>query len=293
MTIPIVHVDIKLTQGNFAELRVFGAVASGYGTARSVTLDAIQDLVGKAETHYYTTDQEDFLKLGKRLYEWVDGDDRVLSRTIADAKPEVIAIAAVESLAHFPWEMLADGAGFLVGRGIVPVRWVSMGRDSIESVSAPKSDEMKLMLMATDPTDITSLEYEKEEGRILEATARSGLELVVEESGCLEELALLVRDYGMEYFDAFHLTGHATSEGTEPKFCMESQTGEEVTVTAREIARSFGELPPLVFLSGCQTGKLGAQGAIASMAAQLVMAGALAVMGWGETVDDRGAMYIF
>ncbi len=155
MTIPIVHVDIKLTQGNFAELRVFGTIASAYGRARSVTLDAIQDLVGKAETYYYTPEQEDFLKLGKRLYEWVDGNDRVLSRAIAAEKPEVIAIAAVESLAHLPWEMLADGAGFLVGRGIVPVRWVSMGRDAIESVSAPKSDEMKLMLMATDPTEST------------------------------------------------------------------------------------------------------------------------------------------
>ena len=286
MPTPIVHVQIKLTQGNSAELRVFGAVASGYGLARSVMLDAIQDLVGKAETYYYTPEQEDFLKLGKRLYEWVDGDDRVLSRAIAEVKPGVIAIAAVEGLAHLPWEMLADGEGFLVGRGIVPVRWVSMGRDSIEWVNAPKSEEMKLMLMATDPAESTSLDYEAEEGRILEATGRSGLELVVEESGCLEELGLLVRDYGAGYFDAFHLTGHATSDGTEPKFGMESLTGELALVTAREIGTAFGGLPTLVFLSGCQTGKLGAKGAIASMSAQLVMAGAQAVLGWGETVAD-------
>ena len=51
----------------------------------------------------------------------------------------------------------------------------------------------------------------------MEATGRSGLELVVEESGWVEKLALLVRDDGAGYFDTFHLTGHVTSEGKEPK----------------------------------------------------------------------------
>jgi hypothetical protein len=297
MSIPIVHVSIKLTQGNHAELRIFGSVASAYEPGRSVSLLEIQDLLTRAESGYYTPLQDDFLTIGRRLFEWVDGDDRLLSRAIGQIQPEVIAIsckehfvnAAVESLAHLPWELLADNEGFLVGRGMVPVRWVSAGRDCIESVSAPKQQELKLMLMATDPSNNTSLAYEVEEGRILEATARSGLELVVEESGCLEELGLLVRDYGVGYFDAFHLTGHATSDGTEPMFGMESLTGERVLVTAREIGKAFGGLPPLVFLSGCQTGKLGKAGAVASMSAQLVQAGAMAVLGWGETVDDREA----
>jgi hypothetical protein len=288
MSISIVHVQIKLTQGDRADLRIFGTVAAAF-QSRSVILSDVADLLKRAETGYYTPLQEDFLRLGRRLFEWVDGDDRLLSRAISSHQPDVIAISAVEGLAHLPWEMLADEAGFLVSRGIVPVRWVSAGRDCIESVIAPKTSELALMLMATDPTGSTSLEYEKEEGKILAATARAGLELVVEESGCLNELELLVRDYGVGYFDAFHLTGHATSDGAEPTFGMESLTGELVNVTAREIANSFGGLPTLVFLSGCQTGKLGKAGAVASMAAQLVQAGAQAVLGWGETVDDREA----
>jgi hypothetical protein len=159
MSIPIVHVSIKLTQGNHAELRIFGSVASAYEPGRSVSLLEIEDLLTRAESGYYTPLQDDFLTIGRRLFEWVDGDDRLLSRAMGQIQPEVIAIAAVESLAHLPWELLADAEGFLVGRGMVPVRWVSAGRDCIESVSAPKQQELKLMLMATDPSNSTSLAW--------------------------------------------------------------------------------------------------------------------------------------
>jgi hypothetical protein len=41
------------------------------------------------------------------------------------------------------------------------------------------------------------LEFEAEEGRILEATARQPLALVVEESGSLTELGYLITDGGV------------------------------------------------------------------------------------------------
>ena len=191
------------------------------------------------------------------------------------------------------WEVLADERGFLVDRGVVIVRSVfERGAVTIRSVAKPY--QLNLLLMAAAPIGGgAALAFEAEEGRILAATKTAELQLVVEESGCLEELETLVTDYGAAenggaHFDVFHLTGHATIAQGVPLFQLETETGDARLVTAREIAGAFGAgFPAVVFLSGCLSGKSGVE---ASMAAALVTAGAGAVLGWGQSVLDSDAI---
>lgn len=92
--------------------------------------------------------------------------------------------------------------------------------------------------MATSPLDVKPvLDFEGEEARILEATKRQPLALMVEESGCLSELGYLVDGYDRDYFDVLHLTGHATLQDGQPRFITETETGEANYASAGDIAQ--------------------------------------------------------
>nr|WP_269144859.1 tetratricopeptide repeat protein [Nostoc sp. WHI] len=230
------------------------------------------------------------------MYNWLDGSDRWLQPLLDKYKREgiVLAIAASEKLAHLPWEVLHDGVSFLVQQipAIVPVRWVSDSAVKKLTIEGePENRALQVLFMATSPLNVEPvLEFEAEEARILEATARQPLALTVEESGCLSELGYLVDGYDREYFDVLHLTGHATLQDGQPRFITETATGEAFYATAGDIAQELQfRLPKLIFLSGCRTGQAGNSGSVPSMAEELLKSGAKAVLGWGQKVLDPDA----
>lgn len=200
----------------------------------------------------------------------------------------MLAIAATAGLANLPWELLHDGTSYLVQRlpSVVPVRWVShIGTRYIPQLqpqSQPQNRALNLMFMATSPRGVKPvLNFEEEEGRILTATQRQPLSLLVEESGNLEELGFAIKAYGSQHFDGLHLTGHATLQDDQPRFVMETATGDPEYVGAQDMATKLqGYLPTLLFLSGCRTGEGGQAGAVPSMAEALLAQGATAVLGW-------------
>ncbi|NES21347.1 MAG: CHAT domain-containing protein, partial [Symploca sp. SIO3E6] len=290
----ILHLDLKLVQDNYVELRYFSDNPHQY-QSRRLPLEEIAELLKLAEQDYYVRLAMDYTVTGQKLYRWLDSKERWLERLLQPYQRAgvVLAIAATEKLAHLPWEVLHDGKGFLVGRlpGIVPVRWVAGATSKLSVAATPENRALNLLFMATSPLGLKSvLDYEKEEARILEATARQPLALTVEESGCLTELGYLVEDYGKEYFDILHLTGHAGFEEGEPRFLTETETGEAYLATAEDLARELQfQLPKLIFLSGCRTGQAGQSGAVPSMAQELLEAGAKAVLSWGNSVLDTDA----
>ncbi|KZL51840.1 hypothetical protein A2T98_00065 [Nodularia spumigena CENA596] len=122
------------------------------------------------------------------------------------------------------------------------------------------------------------------------ATQRKPLSLIVEESGCLEELGHLVEDYDQGYFDVVHLTGHATFRDKKPRFITETEFGEAEYSSAEDIATELQfQLPKLIFLSGCNTGYSRDAGIVPSMAETLLNQGATAVLAWGQRVLDTDA----
>jgi tetratricopeptide (TPR) repeat protein len=261
------------------------------------SLASIGQLLQNAESDYYTSYPGRLDRLGQTLHHWLDGDDRLLSQAIQGVRRRsrsqylILAIDAREGLAHLPWELLHDGANFLVaGRRptVLPVRW----KEGSEATQPPEHRPLRLLFMATSPRNVPQvLDFEQEEALIIAATQRQKLNLVVEESGNLQELAYLVSEYGHESrFDVFHLTGHATLSTLGPRFYTESETGEAVLASADEIAQALPYPPRLVFLSGCHTGAMGDRGVVASLAEQLTdLLGGIPVLGWSRRVQDAQA----
>jgi hypothetical protein len=99
--------------------------------------------------------------------------------------------------------LLDEGKGFLLERlpGVVPVRWVVWDtRKNLSIEAKPENRALNVLFMATSPLGVEPvLNFEGEEARILEATARQPLSLTVEESGCLTELGYLVEEPGKGY----------------------------------------------------------------------------------------------
>ncbi|MDB9486812.1 CHAT domain-containing protein [Dolichospermum circinale CS-537/01] len=241
----ILHLDLKAVDGNYVELRYFTDNYNKY-EKRTLSLSEITDLIELAEIDYYVSSYaEDYAVTGLRLYNWLDGSDRWLQNLINQHQHQgqgiILAIAAAKRLAHLPWEVLHDGKTFLVQRSIIPVRWVSS--DSVKTLSVEKTPEnraLQVLFMATSPQGVEPvLDYEAEEARILEDTGRQPLALTVEESGCLSELGYLVNDYGQDYFDIFHITGHATISDGKSQFITETETGEAYYASADDIATAL------------------------------------------------------
>ena len=292
------HLDLKAVAGNYVELRYFTDNYNKY-EKRTLPLSEITDLIELAERDYYVSSfAEDYAVTGLRLYNWLDGTDRWLQKLINQYQRQgiILAIATAEKLAHLPWEVLHDNQSFLVQRSIIPVRWVSS--DSVKTLSVetnPENRALQVLFMATSPQGVEPvLDFEAEEARILEATGRQPLALTVEESGCLSELRYLVDYYGKDYFDIFHITGHATITNGQPEFITETETGAAYNASAEDIATALQfRLPKLIFLSGCRTGQAGGDGdnygSVPSMAEELLKAGAKAVLGWGQKVLESDA----
>ncbi|MBW4659571.1 MAG: tetratricopeptide repeat protein [Drouetiella hepatica Uher 2000/2452] len=304
--------------------------------SRRLSTPELVDWIEQCEQNYYSGRPKDgygrdrdvpeaLVKLGRSLYRWLDGDEGWLRAALATGVPMPIAFQLNYSLevqglnpetdrialglAHLPWELLHDGAGFLLPQRMTlpPPRIVQQRSGICEAANRP----LHLLLMATSPEKIQPvLSYEQEEANIVAATENQPLLLVVEESGSVAELANLVKFYADGYFDVFHLTGHgliftqadygglassmqpprSIAENT-PCFITEDELGNAALTTVPDLVRAFGErMPRMIFLSGCHTGEVPDRGSVPSMAQALVQAGAQMVLGWARPVLDKTAI---
>jgi CHAT domain-containing protein len=205
-------------------------------------------------------------KLGRSLYQWLDGPQAWLRAGLTNGENTLLLDLSaplqaedlnpatgllLRRLAHLPWELLHDGQAFLAELGIQPVRIMQS-----RSVPArPQNRPLRLLFMATSLERVLPvLNYEAEEAAILKATSRQPIDLVVEESGSVSQLENLVASFGKEYFDVFHITGHGLIQNGTPQFVTEDEQGDAQFTTAQQLAEAFGRRwPRLLFLSGCHT----------------------------------------
>jgi CHAT domain-containing protein len=295
----ILHLDLKLVQGSDrVEFRYFWDNPNEAQSPQTPRLlSELKERREKADTDYYTRLPEDYAKTGQALYDWLDGNDRILQNEIDRHRHSssgiILAISTSQGLAQLPWEVLHDGNNFLVAKlpAIVPIRWVKTGSEKqLTFQNDPANRALNILFMASSARDVEPvLDFESEEAQILEATRRKPLSLIVEESGCLDELAELVKTKERGFFDVIHLTGHATFEDGKPYFITETEFGFRRESSAEDLARGLQfDLPKLIFLSGCRTGYSNSN-EVFSMAEELLNLGATAVLGWGQPVLDRDA----
>jgi hypothetical protein len=283
------HSELRLSQGG------------GRPKTRALDRTAIDQLIERVERHYspHSVVQQVFgsphlRDLGTRLAAFLDGDERWLTPILHQPPGATLRITGAGRLRHLPWELLAADGAHLAVSGAAPLLPVRAAGDDTarRGPVTPGNRPLRVLFMATSPEGVEpELRYEAEEAAILEATARTGAELVVEESGTLNGLRLLSRDYGPRYFDVLHLSGHATIDAhDQPVFLMEDEFGGRVDATADQIVQAMaGHWPRLIFVSGCLTGNAPHAGAFPSMSESLVNAGAPAVLGWALPVSDLAA----
>lgn len=290
----ILHIDLQERGSDRVEFRFFWDNPNQIQSYQR-SLSEPERLTAKADTDYYTRLPEDYTKTGKALYNWLDGSERILQTEIDKHRREgiILAISTSQRLDHFPWELLHDDQGFLVSKlpAIIPLRWVKTGSERQLSLNDEPCDRpLNVLFMASSARGIEpELFFEDEEFKILKATRGKPLSLIVEESGCLQELCELVASKQRGYFDVIHLSGHATIEDGKPYFITETEYGDRQDTSAEDIARALPfDLPKLMFLSGCRTGYSSDKG-ILSMAEELVKLGANAVLAWGKPVKDNEA----
>jgi hypothetical protein len=231
--------------------------------------------------------------LGEALFNFLDGDEHWFSQALADPQGVTVRIAAGQRLGHLPWELVVRDGSYLAVRESAPLLPVRAARSNatLATVVPQRNRPLRVLFMATSPEGVEPvLSYEAEEAGILAATADTGTELVVEESGTLEGLRFTAQSYGTGYFDVLHVSGHATVHEGQPMFVVENELGGPVLATADQIARAMnGQWPRLVFVSGCLTGGASDRGTIPSMSESLVQAGAPVVLGWALPVGDVSA----
>ncbi|MBE9049325.1 tetratricopeptide repeat protein [Nostocales cyanobacterium LEGE 11386] len=288
-----IRLQLREVKQETVELRYWLPLQKHY-ESRTLNLAEIADLLKLGKREYYNL-LPNLPNMGRQLFYWLDGDSRWLSRAINNCRGEGLIVAInTKELAHLPWEVLHDDQKFLVNRVnpvVLPVRLVE---GSTEAFTV-ELRQLRVLFMATDPEDVTpKLDFEREEAQILADTQDLGLDLRVEESGCVTELAKVWNRYTDSLsFDVFHLTGHASISGEvpyTPYFITETETGERQETTAAELAQVFRfRFPKLVFLSGCRTGEAADNGAVPSMAEALIAQGARTVLGWGRPVKDGTA----
>lgn len=218
-------------------------------------IDELVDAVGSA----YDGPAPDLGRLGRRLYDWLDGSgQRWLATALEGLRGEglTLRLDVGHRLRHLPWELAADGGTFLaadVSRPFCPVREVDRSGRGWEAANRP----LRALFMASSPEGVVPvLDYEAEEVRILAPAGGAGVELVVEESGSLAGLRRRLRDHEAGWYDVLHLTGHASvSETLGPHLLLETDTGgPDPVVAARLIEAVEGRWPRVVFLSGAARG---------------------------------------
>ncbi|MFN7248347.1 MAG: hypothetical protein ACK5UO_17290, partial [Microcystis sp.] len=83
----ILHIDLKEMDSNSVEFRFFW---DNPNQTRTYTrsLSEINNLSDRADTDYYTRLPEDHATTGQRLYQWLDGTERILQSELDSHRGE-------------------------------------------------------------------------------------------------------------------------------------------------------------------------------------------------------------
>ncbi|MEM9292460.1 MAG: tetratricopeptide repeat protein, partial [Acidobacteriota bacterium] len=289
-----IRIEFHSNSTGGSELRLFND-SGKLVDRRPVNAESLELLLHQTNVEYKFPFREQLLDLGQDLYDFLDGQEKWLSREqAASRKSLLVRIDTQGRLSHLPWELLRNQGVYLcpLSHGaLLPVRQVGVEVQSLERANRA----LRLFFMASDPIDTkVPLSFEEEEARILQATQKVPLEIEVEESGSLAGLKDRWYYFGEDHFDILHLVGHAKGGGIKgPVFIMEDDEGYSDPITPERLLSVFGEQwPKLIFVSGCETGKAQASGALLSFCERLAQAGAPAVLGWALPVRDGTAMQV-
>ena len=288
---------------------------------RPLVADALTELGRRYGLARDRSDATALLAIGRALYGWLDGREGWLAELRLQLRPPFLLEIQTPleptgpewAVLHAPWEVLADGVGFLAEDAqlrYAPAR--RLGKPAVP----PALDEYRLgvAFMAAAPRGAQALDFEAEEAAIMAAAGRE-LDLLVEESGDPKELGRRLVKL-KPTLPVLHLSCHGHNawrgkggnQASQPVLMLEdAASGDERPTTASELVEALGAYQPrLVFLSACLTAAAGetaqtaseasesGKGPAAPVAVANSLAGQLArqlpaVLGWDGSVADVAA----
>ena len=207
------------------------------------------------------------------------------------------------NLLDLPWQLVAEGSPhLLVSKGLPDSPFRGSGGLTEYKPTLPKPLKVLVLIAATDGGG-ARLSYEAEEKIILDALAplmRTGeVEVEFTDDGSLESLR---RSLANNRFHVLHFSGHGVftakkfGETPEAYLMLEDEFSMEARLTAAAdfaavLSADEDRMPALVFLSSCQTGVGGKDGAFRGAAQRLMQAGVPAVVAMGWSVMDFWASH--
>ena len=238
--------------------------------------------------------REAMFTVGREIGAWIDAGSGWVDRGRKSVETPLMVEFSVLSLdedelaAAFldaPWELAAHHAGFwALDEHLIycPIRRIGAAADPLP----PSPRRLMVVFMAAAPRGQENLRYEAEEAAFVRATSRVGLDLIVEDTGTLAELAERVAHF--QPVDVVHISCHGKLK-PEPRLLLEDRFGDPDFVEATRLAAELDGVkrPRLLTLSACETAQ--ADEVIGSAARSLVRRSVPAVLGWGGSVHDDQA----
>ena len=198
---------------------------------------------------------DQLLALGKEIFDWLNGPERVLERIaeVADTPllPEFVVGRTDKSdgaraFLDAPWELLAQNGSHWAhdaDKIYCPIRRI--GNAGRPQEAAPHC--LSTVFMAAAPIGADNLSFEEEEATILRATGNVPLDLIVEESGELGQLSHIV---AREEPHAVHISCHGQLD--PPGLLLENEHGMQAFTSTTDLVTRLGARHPrLLFLSAC------------------------------------------
>ncbi len=200
--------------------------------------------------------------LGKQLFDlWLAPSWEKITAAVPVGALRFLVIASeIPEILNLPWELLLPPEGDFLG--INPLfrirRFPSTAKQMATFAGELRPRPLRLLFMACSPTNLATLDYEKEEEALFRAIYGQDVAFDSCDQGTFEELKEKVNEFKPHIV---HLTGHGAVLNGKGHFAFEKEDGTADLVPSEELRRFLsGSGVQCVFVSGCQSGKAPAGG---------------------------------
>ena len=204
----------------------------------------------------------------------------------------MVVQSADHDVLNLPWELVELDRDRPVGCDAAWSLCRSPLTGQLEAGGSLRPGPLRILFLASAPTDEAQLDYEREEDAMLRAIARlQDVSVHFAESGSFDTLKELVAECRPH---VVHLSGHGTvNRDGMGSFAFEDERGQtdlrEAAAIVAEVFRGGHHGVRCVFFNGCRT----SQAATAGLCQSLAIAGVPLAVGWSASVaDDRATDFV-
>jgi len=240
------------------------------------------------------TEPETLKGWGRQLFAtWFEPAWPAIKAQLASTGTHQLVVQSAEhDVLNLPWELVELDPNRPVGCDAAWALCRSPLTGQLEAGGSLRPGPLRILFLASAPTDEAQLDYEREEDAMLRAIARlQDVSIHFAESGSFDTLKELVAECRPH---VVHLSGHGTvNRDGMGSFAFEDERGQtdsrEAAAIVAEVFRGGHHGVRCVFFNGCRT----SQAATAGLCQSLAIAGVLLAVGWSASVaDDRATDFV-